>query len=91
MEYWQLYKFVELKILGIINLEEKKSLRNIVLAKETLFTHSGRIKGVIRSHWYLVATIMQLIYIHLQDKYIEESKSRKVINIILYFICSIIS
>ena len=42
--------------------------------------------GIIGTYWNIVASIMQLIYIHFQDKYIEESKSRKVINIILYYI-----
>lgn len=42
MEYWQSYKLVVLLILGIINLEEKRGLRNIALIKETLSTHSGR-------------------------------------------------
>lgn len=29
-------------IIGIINLKEKRGLRNIALVKETLTTHSGR-------------------------------------------------
>lgn len=41
MEYWQSYKLIVLLILGIINLEEKRGLRNIGLVKETLNTHSG--------------------------------------------------
>ena len=46
MEYWQSYKLIVLLILGIISLEERRSLRNIALGKETLSTHSGR-KGDI--------------------------------------------
>ena len=42
MKYWQSYKLIVLLILGIINLEKKRSLRNIALVKETLSTHSGR-------------------------------------------------
>lgn len=42
MEYWQSYKSIVLMILGIINLEEKRNLRNIALVEETLSTHSGR-------------------------------------------------
>lgn len=42
MKYWQSYKFIVLKILGIINSEEKRDLRNIALDKDTLSTHSGR-------------------------------------------------
>lgn len=42
MKYWQSYKLIVLKILGITNLEEKRGLRNIALVKETLSTRSGR-------------------------------------------------
>lgn len=45
MEYWQSYKLIILLILGIISLVKKRSLRNIVLVKETLSTHSGRKRG----------------------------------------------
>ena len=41
MEYWQSYKSIVLMILGIINLEEKRDLRNIVLVEEILSTHCG--------------------------------------------------
>ena len=44
MSYWQSYKSIVLQILGIINLEEKRDLRNIALDKETLYTHSARRK-----------------------------------------------
>lgn len=42
MEYWQSYKSIVSMILGIINLEEKRGLRNIALVDETLSTHRGR-------------------------------------------------
>lgn len=35
--------------------------------------------------WDIIAVIMQFIYIHKQERNIEESKLRKVINIILYY------
>ena len=42
MEYWQSYKSIVLKILGIINLEEKRGLHNIALDRETLTIHRDR-------------------------------------------------
>lgn len=42
--------------------------------------------GIIGEYWRIIAIVMQLIYIHFQDKYIEESKARKILNIILYYI-----
>lgn len=38
----------------------------------------------------VIIVIMQLIYIHFQDKNIEESKSRKIVNMILYYIFPLI-
>lgn len=45
---------------------------------------------IISTYWQIIAVVMQLIYIHFQDKDIEESKSRKIINIILYYILQFI-
>lgn len=42
--------------------------------------------GIFSTHWDIIAVVMQLIYIHFQDKYIEESKARKIVNVILYYI-----
>lgn len=42
--------------------------------------------GIFGTHWDIIAVVMQLIYIHFQDKYIEESKARKIVNVILYYI-----
>lgn len=36
--------------------------------------------------WNIICLIMQLIYIHYQEQNIQESKSRKIANIILYYI-----
>ena len=44
MNWWQSYKSIILLILGIINLKEKRDLRNTVFVNETLSTHSGRRK-----------------------------------------------
>lgn len=41
-------------------------------------------------NWNIIAIIMQFIYIHFQDKYVEESKSRKIANIILYYVLQVI-
>ncbi len=37
-------------------------------------------------HWYVIAIIMQIIYVHCQAKTIKESPSRTIVNIILYYI-----
>ena len=42
--------------------------------------------GIFGAFWNVIAVIMQLIYIHFQDKKIEETKKRKIVNIILYYI-----
>lgn len=48
------------------------------------------ILDIIGAYWSIIAVLMQLIYIHFQDKYIEESKSRKIVNLILYYIIQVI-
>ena len=45
---------------------------------------------IISTYWQIIAVVMQLIYIHFQDKSIEESNSRKILNIILYYIIQLI-
>lgn len=45
---------------------------------------------IIGTYWHIIAIVMQLIYIHYQEKNIEESKVRKIINIILYYILQLI-
>ena len=42
MNYWQSYKSIVLLIPRIINLEEKRDLRNTAFVKDTLSTHRGR-------------------------------------------------
>lgn len=37
-------------------------------------------------YWDIICIIMQFIYIHFQEKNIQESKTRKIVNIILYYI-----
>lgn len=41
-------------------------------------------------NWNIIAIIMQFIYIHFQNKYVEESKLRKIANIILYYVLQVI-
>ena len=36
--------------------------------------------------WHIICLIMQFIYIHYQEQNIQESKTRKIVNIILYYI-----
>lgn len=45
---------------------------------------------IMGTYWQIIAVVMQLIYIHYQEKNIEESKSRKIINILLYYILQLI-
>lgn len=45
---------------------------------------------IIGAYWNIVAIVMQLIYIHYQDKNVVESSTRKIINIILYYILQLI-
>lgn len=45
---------------------------------------------IISTYWQIIAVVMQLIYIHYQEKDIVESKSRRVINILLYYILQLI-
>lgn len=42
MDYWQSYKSIVLLIPRIINLEEKRDLRNTAFVKDTLSTRRGR-------------------------------------------------
>lgn len=48
------------------------------------------ILDIIEAYWNIIAILMLLIYIHFQNKYIEESKSRIIVNLILYYIIQVI-
>lgn len=48
------------------------------------------ILGILGAQWELIAVIMQLIYIHYQEKNIEENNSREIINIVLYYVLQLI-
>lgn len=45
---------------------------------------------IISSFWLIISMVMQFIYIHYQEKKIEESRARKIVNIILYWILELI-
>ena len=45
---------------------------------------------IVGAYWNVIAIVMQFIYIHFQDKNIEETGSRKIINIILYYVIQVI-
>lgn len=45
---------------------------------------------IVGAYWNVIAIVMQFIYIHFQDKNIEENGSRKIINIILYYVIQVI-
>ena len=49
-----------------------------------------QIIDVLDLNWSIIAIVMLLIYIHYQEKNIEESKTRKITNIILYWILQLI-
>lgn len=45
---------------------------------------------IVGAYWNVIAIVMQFIYIHFQDKNIEENGSRKIINIILYYVIQVV-
>ena len=45
---------------------------------------------IISSFWLIISMVMQFIYIHYQEKEIKESRARKIVNIILYWILELI-
>lgn len=81
-------------ILAITNLifikKNKPKVIQIISYIAVIILSILNIIGVIGAHWEIVAIVMQLIYIHLQDKNITESKSRKIVNVILYYVLQVI-
>ena len=76
-------------ILAIINLilikKRKSKVIQIILYVAVVILSVLNLFGIIGTYWQIIAVVMQLIYIHFQDKNIEESKSRKIVNIVLYY------
>ncbi len=48
------------------------------------------ILDILGAYWNIIAIVMQFIYIHGQEKHIEESSSRKIANIILYYVLQLL-
>jgi len=76
-------------ILAIINLilikKRKSKVTQIISYVAVVILSVLNLFGIIETYWQIIAVVMQLIYIHFQDKNIEESKSRKIVNIVLYY------
>ena len=77
-------------ILAIINLvkikKNKPKVIQILSYVAVIIISILAILNIIGLYWHIISVIMQFIYIHFQDKNIEESKSRKITNIIIYYI-----
>ena len=81
-------------ILAIINLilikKHKPKVIQVISYIAVIILSVLSLLEIIGTYWHIIAVLMQLIYIHFQDKDIEESKSRKIINIILYYVLQLI-
>lgn len=81
-------------ILAIINLvlikKHKPKVIQIISYIAVIILSILSLLEIFGTHWEIIAVIMQLIYIHFQDKNIEESNVRKIANIILYYILPLI-
>ena len=77
-------------ILAIINLilikKHRQKVIQVISYILVIILSSLSLLDIIGIYWQIIAVIMQLIYIHFQDRNIEESKSRKIINTIIYYI-----
>ena len=77
-------------IFAIINLilinKNKPKLIKILSYIAVIILAILSILEIIGSYWDIIAVVMQLIYVRLQDKDIVESNSRKNVNLILYYI-----
>ena len=76
-------------ILAIINLilikKHKPKVIQVISYVAVIILSVLNLFEIIGTYWQIIAVVMQLIYIHFQDKNIEESKSRKIVNIVLYY------
>ncbi len=75
-------------VLSIINLalikkHKPKAIQIISYIAAIIFSLLGFFE-IIPALWIIVAVVMLLIYIHYQDNNIEESKSKKIVNVLLY-------
>ncbi len=81
-------------ILAIINLvlikKHKPKVIQVISYIAVIILSILSLLEIISTYWQIIAVVMQLLYIHFQDSNIEESKSRKIVNIILYYVLQLI-
>ena len=81
-------------ILAIVNLvlikKNKPKVIQIISYIIVIIISILDLLDILGAYWNVIAIIMQFIYIHKQEKDIEESTARKIVNIILYYILQII-
>lgn len=99
-DYEEIIHYVKLLFYGIIPIIF--AIKNLILIKKNTPKVIQIISYVIAiimsvlyivglgTYWTIISIVMQLIYIHYQEKNIEESKARKIVNIILYWILELI-
>ena len=80
-----------LAILNFINIKKNRPKRiQVISYVAVIIIAILDILGILGAYWNVIAIIMQLIYIHYQEKNIEESNLRKIVSIILYYILQFI-
>mgnify|MGYP004517374493 FL=1 len=91
----QVISYIGVIIISILRLFDIKvgDIINTVTSCNTMdmFLKLQLVKGIINivTSWKVISIVMQLIYIHFQDD-IEESKSRRIANFILYYVVQVI-
>ena len=95
-DYEEIIDYAKLVLYGIIPIIF--AIKNLILIKNNSRKVIQIISYVIAiiisllyilglgTYWTIISIVMQLIYIHCQEKNIEETKARKIVNIILYWI-----
>ena len=95
-DYEEIIDYAKLVLYGIIPIIF--AIKNLILIKKNSPKVIQIISYVIAiiisllyilglgTYWTTISIVMQLIYIHCQEKNIEETKARKIVNIILYWI-----
>ncbi len=81
-------------LLAIVNLilikKNKPKVIQILSYVAVIILVILKLIDVISIYWNVIAVIMQLIYIHKQEKNITESNIRKITNIILYDVLQLV-
>ena len=90
-------RWIEITICAVIPI--LLALRNIIFIKKnkpqviqiisyvvTIIISILVIFGVIDVYWDIICIIMQFIYVYNQEKNIQESKKRQIVNVILYYV-----